>query len=140
MIDSARFRELVEQVARGWETGDVEAALASFTHDAVYMEPPDVQLFVGHAQLRRYFAAVTPGTLMTLWHVSFDEPTQIGAVEYTFASGRDDPAADHGVAILELRAGLIARWREYQTKGPADQRRFVAIDGKNWRWHAGNYA
>ncbi len=138
-VDGGGFRDLVEAVARGWETGDTEAALASFAPDAVYMEPPDAQLFVGHDQLRPYFAAVPPGTLMQLWHVSFDEATQTGAVEYTFASGADDPSADHGVAIIELHDGLIAAWREYQTKGPADRARFLALDG-DWSWHIGNYS
>jgi ketosteroid isomerase-like protein len=137
-IDDQAFRGLVEQVARGWESGEPDAALDAFAADAVYMEPPDAQLFVGHEQLRPYFAAVPAGTLMRLWHVSFDEATQTGAAEYTFASGTDDPSADHGVAIIEVRDGRIASWREYQTKGPVDRRAFLALD-KDWAWHVGNY-
>ena len=139
MIDAAAFRRLVEQVAMGWETGDVERALAAFTPDAVYMEPPDIQLFVGHDQLRPYFAAVRPGTLMRLAHVSFDEASQTGAAEYTFAAGPDDPNADHGVAVVDVRDGRIARWREYQVKGPADRERFLATDGKDWTWTIETY-
>ena len=135
----ADFRALVAAVARGWETGDVELALGAFAPDAVYMEPPDEQLFVGHGELRPYFAAVPPGTIMRVDGAWFDEARQSGAIEYTFASGPDDPSADHGVAILELRDGRIAAWREYQTKGPADRDRFLATDGKAWRWHGGNY-
>jgi ketosteroid isomerase-like protein len=138
-VTAAEFRALVEAVARGWETGDADLALGSFAVDAVYMEPPDVQLFVGHDQLRPYFAAVPPGTLMQLHAVMFDAASQTGAVEYTFADGPTDPSADHGVAVIEVRDGRIARWREYQTKGPADREAFLAIEGKAWGWHAGNY-
>jgi ketosteroid isomerase-like protein len=139
VIDAAAFRGLLEQLAHGWESGDVDEALAAFAPDAVYMEPPDVQLYVGHDQLRPYFAAVRPGTLMRLLHVSFDATTQTGAAEYTFASGPDDPDADHGVAIVEVRDGRIAHWREYQVKGPADRARFLAVEGKEWTWHIGTY-
>jgi uncharacterized protein (TIGR02246 family) len=139
VTDAAEFRRLVEQVANGWETGDVERALRSFAPDAVYMEPPDIQLYVGHDQLRPYFAAVPPGTVMRLAHVSFDEATQAGAAEYTYASGPDDPDADHGVAVIEVRDGRIARWREYQVKGPADRARFLAVEGKDWSWTIETY-
>jgi hypothetical protein len=139
VIDAAAFRGLLERVAHGWETGDVDEALGAFASDAVYMEPPDIQLYMGHEQLRPYFAAVRPGTLMRLWHVSFDEASQTGAAEYTFASGPDDDQADQGVAIIEVRDGLIARWREYQVKGPADRARFLSLEAKEWSWHIGNY-
>jgi len=139
VIDAAAFRRLVEQVATGWESGDVEGALAAFTPDAIHMEPPDIQLYVGHDQLRPYFAAVPAGTLMRLPHVSFDEATQTGAAEYTFASGPEDADADHGIAVIEVRDGLIARWREYQVKGPADRDRFLAVEGKDWTWTIETY-
>lgn len=139
MIDAAAFRRLVERVATGWETGDVEGALAAFAPDAVYMEPPDIQLYVGHDQLRPYFAAVPAGTLMRLAHVSFDEATQTGAAEYTFASEPEDADADHGVVIIDVRDGRIARWREYQVKGPADWDDFLAVDGKDWTWTIETY-
>ena len=139
MIDATAFRRLVERVATGWETGDVDGALAAFAPDAIYMEPPDIQLYVGHDELRRYFAAVSAGTLMRLAHVSFDEATQTGAAEYTFASGPEDADADHGVAIIEVRDGRIASWREYQVKGPADAERFLAVDGKDWTWTIETY-
>ena len=139
MIDAAAFRRLVEQVATGWETGDVERALAAFTPDAIYMEPPDIQLYVGRDQLRPYFAAVPAGTLMRLAHVSFDVATQTGAAEYTFASGPEDADADHGVAVIEVRDGRIAQWREYQVKGPANRARFLSLEDKDWTWTIETY-
>jgi ketosteroid isomerase-like protein len=136
---AADFERLVSDVAEGWATGDVDRALSAFASDAVYMEPPEEQLFRGHGELRPYFAAVPSGTLMRLHRIWFDEGRQAGAIEYTFAAGPADSTADHGVAVLELRDGRIAHWREYQAKGPADRERFLAVDGKRWRWHGGNY-
>ncbi len=63
-VNQPEFRDLMERLARGWSTQDTDLALSCFTPDAVYMEPPDVQLYVGHDQLRPYFAALTPGTYM----------------------------------------------------------------------------
>jgi ketosteroid isomerase-like protein len=137
-LDVVGFRQLMEAVARAWESGDVESGLACFTPDAVYMEPPDIQLFVGHEQLRPYFAAVSPGTFMR-WHALwFDAEAQSGAGEYTFGA-EGQPSADNGMCAVTLRDGRIASWREYQVKGSADRREFVATDGKIWQWHAGNY-
>jgi hypothetical protein len=102
------------------------------------MEPPAEQLFVGHDELRSYFRPLEPGTYLRIEHWWFDDGDQRGAIEFTF--GEDgDTDADHGVAILDIAAGRISRWREYLRPGPADFDRFVAVDGKEWRWHAGNY-
>jgi ketosteroid isomerase-like protein len=126
------------RLARAWTEQDTEAALACFTPDAIYMEPPDAQLFVGYEQLRPYFAALQPGTRMSFHHLWLDEETQVGAGEFTFAmAGREQ--ADHGVAVVQLRSGRIASWHEYQRKGPSEFADFLAQDGKIWQWHAGNY-
>ncbi len=128
----------MQAVADYWERGDTDAGLASFTEDAVYMQPPDVQLFFGHEQLRPYFAAVAPGTIMRWHHLWFDEASQTGVGEFTFGEA-PDPTADHGVAIVALREGRIAHWREYVQKGPSDRDTFLATEGKTWRWHIGNF-
>jgi hypothetical protein len=112
--------------------------LECFTSDAVYMEPPDIQLFVGHDQLRPYFQALRPGTVMAFQHLWFDEERQSGVGEYSFGS-KKAIEADHGVVVVQLREGRIASWREYQRKGPGDFGRFIAPEGKAWRWHIGNY-
>jgi ketosteroid isomerase-like protein len=128
----------MEQLARAWSQQDTDLALACFTPDAVYIEPPDIQFYTGHDQLRPYFAALTPGTLMHFHNLWFDESGQTGAGEYSFGrSGQ--PACDHGVAVVELRDGRIAFWREYQRKGPTDFQAFVGLEGKSWQWHIGNY-
>lgn len=137
-MTSVEFRALMDRLARGWSTQDTELALSCFTEHAVYMEPPDVQLYVGHPELRPYFAALTPGTHLRLHTVAFDEGAQAGAAEYSFGS-EGEATADHGVAVVELDGDRIAFWREYQRKGPAQFRDFVARDGKTWQWHIGNY-
>jgi ketosteroid isomerase-like protein len=136
-VTSSEFRELLERLARAWSTPDTELALSCFTDDAVYMEPPDVQLFVGHEQLRPYFATLTTEQ-MRFHTIAFDEEAQRGAGEFTFGS-EDAAERDHGVAIVEVADGRIAAWREYLRKGPASFDEFTAVDGKTWQWHTGNY-
>lgn len=138
ILNTARFRQLMEQLARGWSEQNTELALACFASDAVYMEPPDIQLYIGHDQLRPYFAALPTGTSMRFHHLWFDGEGQVGAGEYSFAMGGQSQA-DHGVAVVELRNGLIAFWREYQRKGPSPFSDFLSVDGKEWQWDAGNY-
>jgi uncharacterized protein (TIGR02246 family) len=131
------FRALVQRLADAWAALDAEAAVACFTEDATYMQPPEEQLFVGHDELRAYFAPLPPGTYLRLDNVWFDPDRQRGAVEFTFGVSDHEPV-DHGVAIVDVAGGRIRAWREYLVKGPADQGRFLATDGKDWRWHAGN--
>jgi ketosteroid isomerase-like protein len=132
------FRTLMEQLARAWSEQDTEAALDCFTLDALYTEPPDIQLYRGHDQLRPYFAALKPGTRMEFHQLWFDPQQQSGVGEYSFGmAGR--PTADHGVVVVTLHEGRIAVWREYQRKGPASFAAFLATEGKTWQWHIGNY-
>jgi hypothetical protein len=44
------------------------------------------------------------------------------------------------MSVVDVVDGRIRAWREYLVKGPADQERFLATDGKDWRWHIGNLA
>lgn len=127
------FVALMNRVAKGWRTKNTELALSAFADDAVYMEPPDLHLFRGHTELRPFFDAVNPGSSM-IWHrLWFDEASGIGAGEYTFHNGERATAA-HGVAVVEIRNGKIAVWREYQRRGAIDFEDFLRIDGKRWKW------
>jgi uncharacterized protein YciI len=137
-LNTAQFRELMQKVERGWSTQDTELALSAFAADAVYMEPPNIQLYRGHAELRPYFGALTPGTFMRFHRVFFDEANQTGGGEYSFGT-EGDKTADHGVAVVEVRNGRIAFWREYQRKGPQPFEAFLATEGKNWEWTIRNY-
>jgi ketosteroid isomerase-like protein len=138
MISSEQFFNLMQQLTQAWCQQNTEAALMCFTADAIYMEPPDIQLYTGHDQLRPYFAALKPGTFMRFYNLWFDEERQIGAGEFSFGMS-GEPTADHGIIVVELRDGKIAFWREYQQKGPADFAAFLNPTGKTWQWHIGNY-
>jgi hypothetical protein len=137
-LTSEQFSALVQRLAEGWGTQETALAVSCFTPDAIYMQPPDVQFYIGHDQLRAYFGALRPGTYMHFQHVWFDEAAQAGCVEFSFGmTGK--PTADHGTAVVLLAGGLIAHWREYVVKGPADFASFTAAEGKPWQWHIGNY-
>ncbi len=75
---------------------------------------------------------------MRFHNVWFDEEQQVGAGEYSFGTS-EQKLFDHGVAVIKVRDDVISAWREYQTKGQADFSRFLALDGKDWQWHIGNY-
>jgi SnoaL-like domain len=137
-LNSAEFQALMARLADGWSRQNTEQALSCFTEDAIYMEPPDIQLYQGHAELRPYFAALNPGTLMRFHSLWFDKGRQIGAGEYSFGE-TNERVADHGVVVVELRNGRIAFWREYQQKGPSSFDRFLDRNNKQWRWTIENY-
>jgi ketosteroid isomerase-like protein len=136
-VTGDEFRALLQRLADAWGALDADAATECFTDDAVYMQPPDEQLFAGREQLRAYFGPLDPGTYLRLDNVWFDESAQRGACEFTFGVGGQE-VADHGVAIVDVADGRMRAWREYLVKGPADQDRFLATDGKAWSWHIGN--
>ena len=75
---------MMNRLADGWSQQNTDEALACFTGDAIYMEPPDIQFYKGHSELRPYFAALKPGTFMRFQNLWFDEARQIGAGEYSF--------------------------------------------------------
>lgn len=137
-LNAAAFREMMNRLADCWSQQKTDQALACFTEDAIYMEPPDIQFYKGHSQLRPYFAALKPGTFMRFHNLWFDEARQIGAGEYSFGEG-NEPTADHGVVVVELRDGRIAFWREYQQKGPTSFEQFLDTKDKRWRWTIDNY-
>jgi SnoaL-like domain len=137
-LNAAAFREMMNRLADGWSQQNTDQALACFTEDAIYIEPPDIQFYKGHSQLRPYFAALKPGTFMRFDNLWFDEASQIGAGEYSFGEV-NEPTADHGVVVVELRGGRIAFWREYQQKGPTSFERFLDTKDKRWRWTIENY-
>lgn len=137
-LNMQEFTALMERLAKAWSDQDTDAALDCFQWDAMYTEPPDIQIYQGHDQLRPYFAALKPGTFMRFHNLWFDEAKQIGAGEYSFGM-QDAATADHGVVIVEIRDGKIAVWREYQRKGPASFQDFISAEGKTWQWYIGNY-
>jgi hypothetical protein len=124
-LDVEGFHSLMERVAEGWREGNATRAVECFTEDAVYEEPPRKQFHAGRADLFEFFGgAKGPEVPMKMaWHhLVFDPKTQIGAGEYTFRANRQY----HGVVMVQLRGGRIARWREYQTESPLAFKDFSA--------------
>lgn len=113
-LDNDGFKQLLSKVAEGWNTGDAKAAADCFSNDAVYIEPPDQQLYEGRDELYEFFGGDegrADPMQMTWHHLVFDEAKQIGTGEYTFAyKGR----LSHGIVIVQISSGKIRRWREYQ--------------------------
>ena len=121
-LTSARFRELLETVAAGWNQGDARRAADCFAEDAVYLEPPDRQLYRGRQELYEFFGGDAPPPMQMRWHnVVFDEDAEVGVGEYTFR-GRSQL---HGIVIVKVRDGKISRWREYQSASDLDWKEFV---------------
>lgn len=124
-VGAAAFHSMLDSIAVSWNEGRPDLAVACFDEDATYVEPPDRQLFRGRRALRDFFAAsIQPARPDRMrWHtMAFDSLGQVGFAEYTYR-GRQ---YYHGVAVIELRRGLIARWREYQYWSPLPRDRFLA--------------
>lgn len=110
-----QVRALIERQARAWERADVEAILADFAPDCLFITPGG--RWQGHAAVRAAaeaaFAAVTD-VRISITRVLLDGAQ--GAVEWTWretsrADGRRHTVED-GI-IFELRDGRIVYWREY---------------------------
>lgn len=131
------FEKLMHNIAAGWSTQNTDLALSSFSQDAIYMEPPNIQYYRGHQQLRPYFDELDSRYKMTFHNLWFNKSAQTGVGEYTFSYGKD--TSDVGIVVVELADGKIKFWREYQKKGPTNFKEFLSIENKEWEWHIGNY-
>src|SRR5687767_10942548 len=90
-LTAADFHAILDTVAAAWNTGRGARAAECFTEDALYLEPPDRQLYRGRAALIAFFqasASVPQADRMT-WHVrAFDAQRQTGLAEYTYRGRR----------------------------------------------------
>ena len=123
-LDDAGFRTLLERLARGWNEGDAAAASRCFAADAVYVEPPRKQVYLGRDALFEFFGGSEgrPGAMSMTWrNIVFDAEQQLGMAEFTFSYG----GQVHGVAVIRVRAGVIQQWREYWYESELDWTRFV---------------
>lgn len=114
---SRQFVRALAEVAQGWNEGDSRRAAAAFAEDAVYSEPPDRQLYRGREALFRFFGGEQgrKGQMSMQWHhLAFDPALGVGFGEFTFTYG----STVHGVAVVRMREGLIANWREYWYESP----------------------
>jgi hypothetical protein len=124
-VDAEGFRRLLRTVAEAWNEGDTPTALACFTEDARYTEPPDIQHHEGRQALYEFFGGEDPPPMRMVWHtIVFDEAQQLGAGEYTF----NGTHTYHGVAVIRLRDDLIANWREYQHRSNLGWDDFTALN------------
>lgn len=115
MMDGRAFAALLKRVARGWTDGDPAGAAGCFTVDAVYLEPPNAQRYVGRDELSAFFHgdAPAPRPMTMIWHhIAFEPVAGVGFGEYTFSIPNGFQA--HGVAVVTVREQRIATWREYQ--------------------------
>lgn len=127
------FEGLLQSLATAWSHQDTSASLACFTEDAVYMQPPDQQLYRGTAELRLLFQGLKPGTFMRFHSLALNPESQTGFAEFSFGHS-DSTRAVHGIVRVALSGGRISSWREYFESGPASFDEFVAIEGKTWKW------
>jgi hypothetical protein len=84
------------------------------------MEPPDEQRYRGRDELLAFFGGDDPPPMDLVWHHLVVDG-DVGVGEYTYRGTRQY----HGVAMVQLRYGRIARWREYQVESALDFDTFV---------------
>ena len=80
---AAELQALLQSLARAWSEQNTPAALACFTPDALYMPPPDQQLYRGRDDLRALFDGLRGGTQMQFHNVAFRPESQVGFGEWT---------------------------------------------------------
>ncbi|MGZ8592111.1 MAG: nuclear transport factor 2 family protein [Actinomycetota bacterium] len=74
----------------------------------------------GTDALFEFFGGEDPPSMWMEWHhLVVDGDTGVG--EYTYRGNRQY----HGLVIVQLRDGVIARWREYQVESELRWDRFV---------------
>ena len=123
-LGPAAFRAILDTVAAGWNSARSDLAAGCFAEQAVYVEPPNRQLYRGRSAIRDFFAAsIEPARPDRMrWHaMAFDSVRQVGFGEYTYR-GRQNY---HGIVVVQLNAGLIRNWREYQYRSPLSWEDFV---------------
>lgn len=109
----SEFKQLMQTVADGWNEGDARKAAGCFSEDAVYVEPPEAQLYHGRTELFEFFggdAGTDIPMKMTWHHLAFNEEEQTGFGEYTF----EMHGCYHGIVVVKIESGLIQGWRENQ--------------------------
>lgn len=123
-ITQSEFAQLLQRLADGWNNGDAQQAANCFTENALYLEPPDKQLYSGRDELYQFFGGANgrAGQMNMTWHhIIFDEEKQIGSGEFTFTYGD----TVHGVTMIKVSNGLISNWREYWYASPLTWEEFT---------------
>ena len=133
-MNTQEFIELLNTIAKAWNKADAVRAIECFTEDAIYMEPPDQHFFQGREQLLALFRTLSPNDNWQWHNIWFDEKSQTGAGEFTFAK---DQA--HGVAVIEIDGGRVKLWREYQWHGQMPWDQFADWKNRKYKYTFANY-
>ena|GEM_PF-253095 len=123
-ITTEEFRILMKTVADGWNEGNARKAADCYTEDAIYIEPPDKQVYRGRTALYEFFGGdkrPEPPMKMVWHHLAFDEKDQVGFGEYTFQMNN----RYHGIVVVKIETGKIKSWREYQYKSGLEWEEFT---------------
>jgi len=119
------FKRLMQTVADGWNEGDARKSADCLSEDAVYVEPPEKQIYRGRVELHEFFGGDNGPDIpmkMTWHHLAFNEEEQVGFGEYTFQMhGRY-----HGIVVVKVKSGLIEHWREYQYRSELGWEEFTS--------------
>ena len=127
VVQSSEFESLMQTIAASWNEGNAQKAADCFLEDAVYVEPPDRQIYHGRHELYEFFGGDSGPEIpmhMTWHHLAFNESEQIGFGEYSFQMhGRY-----HGIVTVKIESGLIKFWREYQYKTEVSWDEFTSLN------------
>jgi hypothetical protein len=124
-LSTDQFNFLMQTVTAGWNEGNARKAADCFSEDAIYVEPPEKQLYHGRPELYEFFGGDNGTDIsmkMTWHHLAFDEAAQIGFGEYTF----EMHGLYHGIVVVKIEAGLIKHWREYQYRSELNWEDFTS--------------
>jgi ketosteroid isomerase-like protein len=123
-ITTQQFKSAVYTLSQGWNEGNARMAANVFAENAVYEEPPKKQFYKGKQQIFEFFGGDKGFDLpmKMKWHnLSFNEATQVGFGEYTFAMNNQY----HGIVVMQFRKGKITHWREYQYSSAIEWKAFA---------------
>jgi len=123
-IREQEFTHIMRAVSDAWNKGNARKAADCFAEDAVYMEPPDRQVYVGRAAIYDFFGGPKkpePPMHMTWHHLAFNEREQMGFGEFTFQLNH----RYHGIVTVEIRRQKISKWREYEYQSTDDWETFA---------------
>ena len=121
-MNKAEFIELLNTMAEGWNSGDVEKVAACFAEKVSYGDPTRYA-FTSRQELKPFFEPPDGGSQQCTWHrVIFDEEAQTGAAEYTYTGHQ----TYHGCVVARVEGGVVFDWREWQHTSDLDWEEFVA--------------
>jgi hypothetical protein len=122
--NETEFFTLMKTVADGWNQGNARKAADCFSENAVYLEPPNRQVYSGRQALYNFFGGTTrpePQMKMEWHHLAFNAREQVGYGEYTFQGHN----RYHGIVTVLIESGTISKWREYQYQSQTDWAEFA---------------